>query len=390
MPGDAPQPGEKVHPARPILVHSLLGPILLKRRYYYHPAKPPGTCGRSPLDAAIGLMGQCTPGLAKIATRATAQCSYEEASADLAALAGIKLGARRLQRLTQSVGAALRETLKRLPLPAPDPAHPPAAIPVLYVLGDGTGIPMNKASLCGVKGRSPEGTARTREVKLGGVCTQTITDEEGRPVRDEDSTTWIAGFEQAVDFGLRLRDEAVRRGAARALRTVFLADGAVWLWEVARVNFPEALQILDFWHASEYLAAMARLVEVPNSEAFRERYAGWRGELAASRLDTILCEARSAAALVLTEGTPAAVEMAKHLAYLENNRTRMDYAAYRAEGLSIGSGVVEAGCKTVVGRRFKCSGMFWSEPGARNLLHIRAALLSQSRFDDFWAARAAA
>ena len=135
---------------------------------------------------------------------------------------------------------------------------------------------------------------------------------------------------------------------------------------------------------------MARRVEVPNSEAFRERYARWRGELAASRLDTILSEARSAAAVVLTEGTPAAVEMTKDLAYLENHRTRMDYAAYRAEGLYIGSCVVEAGCKTVVGQRFKRSGMFWSEPGARNLLHIRTALLSQSRFDDFWAARAAA
>ena len=370
-------------------MHSLLGPILLKRRYYYDPAKPPGTCGRAPLDTALGLLGQCTPGLAKIATRATAQSSFEESSADLAALAGIKLGARRLQRLSQEVGSTLRETLKRLPPPRLDPAaNTPAAIPVLYILGDGTGIPMNKASLSGVKGRGPEGMARTREVKIGGVCTQTSTDEQGRPVRDENSTTWIAGFEQSVDFGLRLREEALRRGAPRAQRTVFLADGAAWLWEVARTNFPEALQILDFWHASEYLAAMARLLEVPNSAAFTERYGRWRADLAASRLDSILSDARAAAALHLPVDSTATGEMSKLLNYLENHRTRMNYAAYRAEGLYIGSGVVEAGCKTVVGQRFKRSGMFWSEPGARNLLHIRTALLSQSRFEDFWAARA--
>jgi hypothetical protein len=71
------------------------------------------------------------------------------------------------------------------------------------------------------------------------------------------------------------------------------------------------------------------------------------------------------------------------ISYLENQQPRMDYPAYRAAGLFIGSGIVEAGCKKLIGARFKCSGMIWSEPGAKNLLHIRAAFLSQTRFDDF-------
>jgi hypothetical protein len=385
VPGDHARPGEKVHPGRPLSIHTLLGPVRVARRYYYHPDKPAGTCGRFPLDSALGLMARCTPAVVKIATRAAAQGSYEEASADLAALAGIRLCGRRLQRLTQLAGATLYQTLKRLP--APPPATVP--IPVLYILADGTGIPMNKAALCGIKGRAADGTARTREVKTGCVFTQTLTDEEGRALRDEDSTTWVSGFEQAVDFGLRLRDEALRRGAAHARRTVVLGDGAAWIWELARVNFPEALQILDFWHASEYLAAITRLLHPPGSAAGTQLYERWRGEMAASRIGSILTEARAAAAS-FEEGSPAQVAMTKHLAYLENQRPRMDYATWRAEGLFIGSGVVEAGCKTLVGARFKRSGMFWSEPGARNLLHIRTALFSQSRFEDFWAARASA
>ena len=84
------------------------------------------------------------------------------------------------------------------------------------------------------------------------------------------------------------------------------------------------------------------------------------------------------------------ISLQEKINYLENQQPRMDYAKYRAAGIFIGSGIVEAGCKKVIGARFKCSGMFWSGPGARNLLHIRTALPTQTRFDDFWTARSAA
>ena len=107
-------------------------------------------------------------------------------------------------------------------------------------------------------------------------------------------------------------------------------------------------------------------------------------------MDTILTAARDHQDRI-AGATPAAAEaLEKKIAYLENNRSRMDYASYRKDGLFIGSGIVEAGCKKAIGQRFKGSGMFCSEPGARNLLHIRTALLSQDRFNDYWNARAAA
>jgi hypothetical protein len=359
--------------------------VTIIRGYYYKRGNPRHRRGRCPLSQKLGLFCRFTPGLAKIATRAAAQSSYEEASADLKELAGVDLGARQLQRLSQIVGATLRETLKRLPV-----ERPPAPIPVLYIEADGTGVPMTKAALEQVKGRDPDGQAKTREVKTACVFTQTSPDEKGRPRRDEGSTTWIAGFESAGDFGPRLRDEALRRGSPRAERIVFLGDGAAWIWELARNYFPGATCILDFWHASEYLSDMAKLAHPHDSEASRLLYHQWKGQLAQSQLETILAAAGEHRARIAAASPAAAEALEKKIAYLENNRSRMDYARYRREGLFIGSGIVEAGCKKVIGQRFKASGMFWSEPGARNLLHIRTALLSQSRFDDFWNARAAA
>ena len=379
-PDDHPQPGEKCHPRRKLVIQSLLGPLTISRSYYFERSRSRGLRGRCPLDQHLGLFGRFTPGFARIASRAAAQSSYGEASNDLHELAGLKVGSRQLQRLCQDVGAALREKLKRLPAP---PAVP---VPIMYVETDGTGVPMNRQALQGVKGRGADGQAKTREVKTGCVFTQTGLNEEGGPERDEASTTWIAGIETAGDFGPKLRDEAKRRGIAKAARVVFLGDGAAWIRELARNYFPEATCILDFWHASEYLMEMAKLINPGAASTATELYTRWRGEMARSKIGDILIEAK---AYLGREGIDT-LSLELKINYLENQQTRMDYAEYRAAGLFIGSGVVEAGCKKVIGARFKCSGMFWSEPGAKNLLHIRTALLSQNRFDDFWAARNAA
>ena len=379
-PGDHPQPREKCHPRRKLVIQSLLGPLTISRSYYFERSRSRGLRGRCPLDQYLGLFGRFTPGFARIASRAAAQSSYGEASNDLNELAGLKVGSRQLQRLCQDVGAALREKLKRLPAP---PAVP---VPIMYVEADGTGVPMNRQALQGVKGRGADGQAKTREVKTGCVFTQTGLNEEGGPERDEASTTWIAGIETAGDFGPKLRDEAKRRGIAKAARVVFLGDGAAWIRELARNYFPEATCILDFWHASEYLMEMAKLLNPGAASTATELYTRWRGEMARSKIGDILIEAK---AYLGREGIDT-LSLESKINYLENQQTRMDYSKYRAAGLFIGSGVVEAGCKKVIGARFKCSGMFWSEPGAKNLLHIRTALLSQNRFDDFWAARNAA
>ena len=92
--------------------------------------------------------------------------------------------------------------------------------------------------LAGRPGKQEDGTSQTREAKWGAIFTQTKTDEEGLPVRDHASTTYVGSFETAADFEGRVRQEALRRGLGRALKVVFLGDGAAWVWELAPVNFP--------------------------------------------------------------------------------------------------------------------------------------------------------
>jgi len=120
-------------------------------------------------------------------------------------------------------------------------------VSIFYVSVDGTGVPMTPEELEGRTGKQEDGSAKTREVKLGCVFTQQTTDEKGHPLRDFDSTTYLCGFDCAQDFGPLIRAEALRRGMALAGTVVLLGDGAHWIWEIARTCFDFAVQIVDFF-----------------------------------------------------------------------------------------------------------------------------------------------
>lgn len=127
------------------------------------------------------------------------------------------------------------------------------AVPVLYIEMDGTQIPMVRAELDGRAGRVEGQPARTREVKLGCVFTQTTTDEQGCPVRDEASTNYTGAIETADEFGRRIYTEAWERGWSRAEKKVVIADGAEWIWNIADQHFPGAIQIVAIYHARQHL-----------------------------------------------------------------------------------------------------------------------------------------
>ncbi|MEI6350665.1 MAG: ISKra4 family transposase, partial [Verrucomicrobiota bacterium] len=168
-------------------------------------------------------------------------------------------------------------------------------------------------------------------------------------------------------------------GMGSALKLVFIGDGAAWVWEVARVNFPGAVHILDFYHAAEHLAELCGALYGEASEKSKLQDDLWRTRLKEDGIDEVIAAARAA----LPRNGPRRKKAKKQIAYLQRNRDRMLYATFRAAGYFIGSGVVEAGCRTVVGQRLKQSGMFWSSPGAQNVLSVRSALLS-NRFDGYW------
>ena len=361
------QPGQRAYAARSHTVLSAFGWLTYPRTYY----QAPGQAGNCPLDDVLGILGGCTPMAARLLCRTAARTPYVEGAEDLLELAGLEVDPSFIQRLAQLVGTRGQPLLERLTVPVPANAR------TIYFMADGTGVPMAKPELEGRAGKAPDGQATTREAKLAAVFTQTILDEAGHPVRDPSSTTYLGTFEPSDEFGGRLRQAALARNMGHFARQAFLGDGAAWVWTIGAQCFPDARQILDFYHGGEHVSELAKLVfDDPGSA--QNMTVRWQALLYDSELDELLAEARQKAPPQKQEA------IAKALQYFENNRERMDYQKYRAEGYFIGSGVVEAGCKKVIGGRLKQSGMFWKVPGANAITVLRCALLSATGWGQFW------
>ena len=181
------------------------------------------------------------------------------------------------------------------------------------------------------------------------------------------------------EFYQRVEREATRRGLLKAARLAVLGDAAPWIWNLAEELYPEAIQIVDRWHAKEYFSVVGKDVygaESPQAKAWIQRR--W-DELEQGRFDSLL---RAVARHALRNE-----EARKLLARLKVNRHRMDYPRFEREGLCTSSGVVEAGCKVVIGTRLKRAGMHWSVAGANAITALRCCRLS-GRFQDFWERRA--
>lgn len=372
-----PPPGYHYKGRATISVDCIFGSFPLERDYYYHPGKKQGCY---PADAALGLEGSATPALARLVCFEGAQnASYEQAEEHLRDTGGIHVGARQIQRLVQRVGPAAQTWQQRealLPLPGTQ------AVPIMYVSGDASGVPMRKEELQGRAGKQADGSAKTRMANLGCVFTQHRVDEKGHPVRDYQSTTYVSTLGPMEEFGPLLRQEAIRRGLALAQTVVLLIDGAEALAKMGRLCFSNAIQIVDFYHALEHagkvLVALLGSKEHPD---YKDRLGSWARRLLKDQVENLIAETRQECA---DKANAQAVE--KELGYFVNNVPRMQYGTFRRRGFFIGSGVIEAGCKTIIGCRCKQSGMFWGEPGAQNILAMRC-IQSSRRLDNFWKER---
>lgn len=243
-------------------------------------------------------------------------------------------------------------------------------------------MPVVKAETHDRAGKIAGQPAHTREVKLGCVFTQTATDKEGRPVRDPDSTTYVAAIESAEEFGLRLYTEAWRRGWSRAPKKAVIGDGAVWIWRLADQHFPGAIQIVDLYHARQHLFELGGKLFPQDDQARKRWLARCLDRLERGRIDALV--------KIVRDVHPAHAELAQFVRnqadYFQRNAARMRYPDFRAQGLFVGSGVVEAACKTVIAARLKRSGMFWTVAGANDIIALRCSRLS-GRFNDYWESR---
>ena len=359
-------------------VESVLGPLRLERAYYHCPQCQSGFC---PRDRALHIeLFSLTPGVLRMTGSTAALVSFEESSALLHELAGVEVSPKQVERAAEALGAEIADDERR------DLERTGEVAPTMYLGMDGTGVPMRAAELASRAGKQPDGSAKTREAKVVTVWSAESRDEEGKPVRDPGSITYSAAIESAAtsdtslersDFAERVLREATRRGFTEASRCVVLGDGSSWIWNTARELFPQATQILDRYHAKEVLHRTAQSICGAPTEA--KIWAEARcAELDSGQLHAIIRELRPHIA--------SSAEASRCAHYIFHNRARMRYPKLHAQGFCTSTGVVEAGCKILIGTRLKRTGMHWSVKGANAIIALRSYKLS-GRFEDFWERR---
>ena len=371
--------------SKPVL--TAVGTVNVSRPYYLCPH-----ChtGQFPGDVELDIENaEVSPGVRRMQALVGQEAPFDHGRQQIKVLAGLEVTTKAVERTAEAIGAdiALREQQeiqRALQLDLPIVVGEPA--PILYVQMDGTGVPVVKKETEGRKGKTDGQPAHTREAKLGCVFTQTSWDEEGFAIRDPDSTTYTGAIETAEEFGKRLYVEAWKRGWSRAEKKVVLGDGAEWIWNIAKDHFPGAIQIVDLFHARQHLWELARLL-FPTDIKRRNQWIGLHQKrwLDKGKIAKLLASLRS----IRTSDPELAKKIRNQADYFATNAARMNYPKFRKQHLFVGSGVIEAGCKTVIGRRLKQSGMFWTVRGANAILALRCCHLN-GQFEDYWEARRAA
>ncbi|WP_309709042.1 ISKra4 family transposase [Armatimonas sp.] len=347
-------------------IQTLAGWITLKRAYYH--------CQRChqgfyPKDVEQQVTGHMTLRLAQEVVALCVCMPYDLALQTLARLTSIRLSGRSAQRLCSQVIAPQVEQYlgqrqqEMLPLAFQMREQCPADLPtpeVLYIEADGVHTPMR------------DGT--WREMKVG------VVRAEFKDGREQMPAQYLATLEEASKFGKHWEALALKCGSLKADSLAVLGDGATWIWNLASTCFPRAVQILDFFHASEYVAAVGQ-------DIFGESKQPW--------LTARLAEMKSSFWSRFWEAIealdrPDLESVSRLKTYFGNNASRMDYGDYLRRHLCIGSGLAESSCKRIVSQRLKGSGMRWSGVGGEVIARLRGFFFSNEldAFFAFWSRRA--
>lgn len=327
------------------------------------------SCGeeRYPHDEVLRFLGHNVSWpLAKVCSRLASQIpSLEEASTTLTDdYRGVRLAKETIRTIAEQAGCqileqddARRHRVMAREEPLPESAKTPEKA---YVFADGTTV-------------HSEGD--WHEIRVATVATE---DAAGNPLERRSR----ARFQDVEDVGWTLLLLARDLGYQNAKQRAFIADGAAWLWKLQETFFPSATAILDWYHVAERVHKAANAVFGLGSAQAQEWSKQVKDELWEGRVEAALGLVQP---LQTRSRSPTKRKPLQELAtYLENNQQHMDYPRYRGQGLPIGSGQVEAQCKTLVGGRCKQAGMRnWTYAGAEALLRLRAAR-QEGSFDALW------
>lgn len=346
--------------SRKATVTTLLGRLTYTRATYSC-----ASCknGHAPLDQQLQVAaGSLSLGLQELlALLGATQTAFADAAAVLERLCLVQVCSNSVRAATEELGAVLVQHTQEATEAAQhfqQQPTPRSSVPArLYISMDGVLVHCRSTGW--------------REIKTG--CVYTTRAMRARrtphqPTLRMQQPSYEAALAEAEAFGWQLYVEATRRGVAQADEVIVIGDGAHWIWNVAEQLFPGATQIVDWYHASQYLWNAATSIHGEASAArtswAKQQLDGlWEG-----RLDEVLVT------LAQHAGDDGAVDAA--VSYYTTHRSRLDYPSYRARGLQIGSGTIESTCKHLISARLKQAGMIWSEEGANRVSAVRAWLKS--------------
>jgi hypothetical protein len=346
--------------ATPGHYQTLYGEVVISRHCYQSSAGGATLC---PLELYCQLsFGSATPLLAEVVSFKVASQTASEVAQDLAKSQGVRLSATYLHHLAQQVGQLAVDKHAAWCLQA---TTAPAPVALIATGVDGTTMPVvneaYKEAMCGTLALYDKAGERLHTEYLGTMP------EAGKGTFAQPFTTRVAWVKARYPDALQ----------------VCLGDGAQWNWEFFATHYPDAVWVLDFYHAATHLHAAAEALFGPGPEA-EEYYERWRTILrdedggVVSLLRSLLYYRNRAD---LSASAQRALDTELH--YFRQHTELMQYADFRAAGLPIGSGVTEAGCKELVKARFCRSGMRWKRTSGAPILRLRAIKLSQ-QWDSFW------
>jgi hypothetical protein len=363
-----------------------MGTFVLPQRAYYHCT----AChrGHCPAEAAFGLgASDLTPGAEQLAVLMGTVASFAEAAQRLLPkAAGLRLAESTIERATEAAGHRLGQALTAGETfgVAADWVWPEDAggRTIAYVSDDATGVPIQGPNGVEAEGRmawvgkvfAPRPPAKDAKDLAVAAAGRTAAAGHAR---------YLAGLTGLDELGEPLRRQAAQVGMDRAVQWVALSDCGSGVDDFLRVNFPRAVRIADFYHVAEHLSDLAKAWHGGDPEAAKDLSQEWchalkhqGGQAALAALEALDRGGRSESALEVHRQVTQ---------YLGNHADRMDYPSYQASGWQIGSGHIEAACKTVVNERLKRSGMRWGEDGADAVCHLRALFKGDAeQWEAFW------
>lgn len=308
----------------------------------------------------------------KLAFTATATGSYADAAA-LAEKWGAPVSPSLVHALVQSLGEKAEEaTQQRLKAP-PKETHPQRPASQLGVLMMDGWIVRQRGPGWGKK-KTKETRTEWREWKTGVYFS---LEQAVRTKGDRGMLTgkMVMGWQgEPVEFGARLHAEAMRAGLGRARKQLVVGDGAAWIWNLAKARWPEAEQVLDFYHASQHLWELGKALQGENEAKIRAWVEPRRSQLRRGGQKNVLEEIAALKSRDDASGTVVKREQE----YFAGHEHRMEYRTTHRKGWPIGSGAVESACRQRQ-CRFKRPGQFWTATGMRNL-----GALTEARHNLHW------